>query len=187
MGDGLNERGPLEKLIAPLIPRACREEVLGDLHECSATPGNYVLQALRTVPLVIASRIRRTWEPMLFAIQAAVLYFSFYAAASRTMPWFTEDLFGLLSLAIPCAAALAALVIEEAYAAPNRTAAERWGLPAAVAIVAAFASQAALLAFRSSFALPLIITFRGAAAGLTWMLLIRAVIPPPSRSRRGQA
>lgn len=182
MGDRLNERPRPEALLASLIPSACREEVLGDLHECHATWG----LSVRTVLRVIASRIRRTWQPVSFTLQAVVLYFSFGAAALRTMPWFLDDLVGLLCLAIPCAAALAALVIEEAYAAPDRAAAERWGLPAAIATVAAFASQAVLLAFRSSLALPLAITFRGAAAGLVWMLLIRAVFRP-SPSRRGRA
>lgn len=188
MGDGLKP-SLLEELIAPLIPCACREEVLGDLHERNPTGdcNVFLRDAILTVPLVIASRIRRTWEPMSFALEAAVLYFSFCAAALRVVPWFLGDPFGLLSLALPCAAALAALVIEEAYAAPDRPAAERWGLGPAIATVAAFASQGVLLAFRSSLALPLVITFRGAAAGLVWMLLIRAVFRPPSRSRRGRA
>lgn len=186
MGDGLNQRTRLEKLIAPLIPRACREEVLGDLHERNPTGDGYLLDAILILPLVIASRIRRTWEPMSFGLQAAVLYFSFWTAAFLAEPWFLDS-FGLFCLAIPCAAALAALVIEEAYAAPDRAAAERWGLPAAIATVAAFVSQGTLLVFQSPLVLPIVITFRGAAAGLVWMLLIRATLPPRSRSRRGRA
>lgn len=189
MGDGLNKRSPLEALVAPLVPRACREEVLGDLHERNPTGdcNVFLRDALLTVPLVIASRIRRTWEPTLFAFQAVVLCFSFCAAALLEMPWFLDHPAGLFRVAIPCAAALLAMVLDDAYGDSSRTPFVRLVRSPMVAVAAALVSQGALLVFRSSLALPVVITFRGVAAGLTWMLLIRAVFPPPSRSRRGRA
>ena len=74
MGDRLSR---LERTASIVIPPACREEVLGDLHERNTTSLQYVLDAVRTVPLVIASRIRRTWDGKLFAMYAVSLYGSF--------------------------------------------------------------------------------------------------------------
>jgi hypothetical protein len=65
-----------EGIIAAIVPPACREEVVGDLHERYRSQGRYALDALRTVPLVIVSRIRRTADPQILVIQAFVLYLS---------------------------------------------------------------------------------------------------------------
>ena len=40
-----------EALVAVLVPPACREEVLGDLHERYGSPRQYGLDAASTVPL----------------------------------------------------------------------------------------------------------------------------------------
>ncbi len=50
-----------EAIVAIFLPPACREEVLGDLHERYRSPGQYALDAIRTVPLVIYSRIIRAY------------------------------------------------------------------------------------------------------------------------------
>jgi hypothetical protein len=60
---GLMHSGPsktAEAIVAIFVPAVCREEVLGDLHERYRSPGQYALDAVRTVPLVIYSRILRT-------------------------------------------------------------------------------------------------------------------------------
>ena len=49
----------VEKIVGLLIPPASREEVLGDLFERYTSSGQYILEALLVVPMVIASRIRR--------------------------------------------------------------------------------------------------------------------------------
>ena len=72
MGKAVRETGRLmhagpsktaEAIVAVFVPPACREEVLGDLHERYRFPLQYGLDALRTVPLVIISKIRRTADP----------------------------------------------------------------------------------------------------------------------------
>ena len=74
-----------EAIVAVFLPPACREEVLGDLHERYRSPRQYGLEALRTVPLVILSRIRRTADPQVILMQAFALYVSFWARpGSRT-------------------------------------------------------------------------------------------------------
>jgi len=49
-----------EAIVAIFVPPACREEVLGDLHERYRSPGQYAMDAVRTVPFVVYSRILRT-------------------------------------------------------------------------------------------------------------------------------
>jgi hypothetical protein len=72
-GNRLMKSAPLNWIEAPiglLIPPACREEVLGDLYQRYAGPRQYLLDALRAVPLVIASRVRRTTDPAVLLIEA---------------------------------------------------------------------------------------------------------------------
>jgi hypothetical protein len=54
-GGGLMYPGPsktAEAIVAVFVPPACREEVLGDLHERYSSAGQYGLDALRTIPLI---------------------------------------------------------------------------------------------------------------------------------------
>jgi hypothetical protein len=108
MGDRLIKSSWPEAIVAMLIPPACREEVLGDLHERNTSSARFLMDAIRTVPLVVVSRIRRTSDPRLLVLHAIGLYFAFCMAA-----WFEA---GSWRLAIPSAAGLAALVLEDAYA-----------------------------------------------------------------------
>lgn len=187
MGDGLKERRPLETLVAPLIPSACREELLGDLHERNATKGRYVLDALRTVPLVIASRIRRTTDRCQLSLCTVGLCFAFFAAAWFSARQLIYEPGGPWRLAIPCAAALLAMVLDDAYANPSRTPFARLLRGPMVAIAAALVSQGALWAASSTLVLPLATVLRGAASGLVWALIIRFSFQPPSQSRQGRA
>jgi hypothetical protein len=70
----------IETIVAWLVPPACREEIVGDLHERYRSPLQYVWEVVRAVPLVIASRIRRTADPHVLLIQALALYLSFLVA-----------------------------------------------------------------------------------------------------------
>lgn len=80
MGQAVVETGRLmysgpskaaEAIAALFVPPACREEVLGDLRERCSSPRQYAVDALRTIPLVIISRIRRTADPQVLLIQAS--------------------------------------------------------------------------------------------------------------------
>ncbi len=170
---------------AILIPPACREEVLGDLHERNATAWRFTLDAVRTVPLVIASRIRRMSEPGVLAMYAIVLFLSFFVAAWFDMRPLVYERWGFSRLAIPCGVQLLALLLEDAYARPGHVSPMRLLRGPIIALSAAFLSQATLWAAGSTLTLPFSIVLRGGAAGLALTLTIRSVFQPPSTSRRG--
>lgn len=185
MGERLTKPHWPEPVVAKLIPPACREEVLGDLHERNVTPRHYVLDALRTVPLVIWSRIRRTSDPELLAMYAIALYLCFFAVAWYDVRPLLYERLGLWRLAIPCAVGLVALVLEDAYADPARISALWWLRGPMFAVAAAFVSQAALWAGGSSLVLPFVIVFRGGVVGFVLTFTLRLLFHPPTRSRRG--
>lgn len=182
MGDRLSR---FENVALILIPPACREEVLGDLHERNTTELQYVFDALLTVPQVIVSRIRRTWELYLFTLYAAILYLCFFTTTWRDSPWFLKDGTGFLGLVVPCAAGILAAGLNAAYAPPGREAAMSWCGPS-FAIAAVFASQAILWVLGSDLVLPLISIFGGSAFALVWMFIVRLCFPRPSSTRRGR-
>jgi hypothetical protein len=185
MGDGLSKANWLEALFARLIPPACREEVLGDLHERNPTAPQYLVDAFRTVPLVIVSRIRRTSDPALLAMYAIVLYLAFFSVAWYDVRPLLYEPRGLWRLAIPCAVSIAVLVLEDAYANPGR-ASTLWWLRGPVYALAAIAfSQALLWAGGSSLKLPFVVVFRGGAVGFVLTFTIRLLFQPPPKSRRG--
>ena len=127
MGKALGERerlmdsGPpkaVEAIAAILAPPACREELLGDLHERYRSPLQYALEAVLAMPLVIVSRIRRTADPQVLLIQAFVLYASFLVAAWLGGEALLSDEWELLRLAAPAGMTLLGLMLEDAYAKP---------------------------------------------------------------------
>ena len=95
-----------EALVGIVIPPACREHVLGDLHERFENPRQYLVDAASTVPLVIVSRIRRTSDPVVLLMEGFTLYVSFLCAAL----WMHRSLlyqdWGLLRIGIPPTTAL---------------------------------------------------------------------------------
>jgi hypothetical protein len=80
----------IDAIVGHLIPPACREHVLGDLCERYTSPIGYLVEAIRTIPLVIAGRIRRTCDALLVLGEAQILLLTFYGAAfggrSRPQP-----------------------------------------------------------------------------------------------------
>src|SRR5260370_21843458 len=132
MGGGVGQRGGVMRLMrsgpskaaeetaARLRPAARREEVLADLHERYCSWLQYATDVLSTVPLVIASRIRRTADPQVLLIQAFALYASFLTAAWFKDASLLQAQWGLLRLAIPPGMTLLGLILEDAYATPGR-------------------------------------------------------------------
>lgn len=174
-----------EAIAAILIPPASREEVLGDLYERNTTPRQYVRDALRTVPLVIAGRIRRTSDPGLLAMHAIVLYLCFFGAAWFKVPPLLYERWGLWRLAIPCAAGLLALLLEDAYADHRRASPLRVLRGPMFALAGACVSQAVLWADGSPLTLPFSIVLLGGLLALLLTCAIRLLFQPPSISRRG--
>ena len=109
-----------EAVVAFLLPRSCREEVLGDLYERYRSPLQYAADVARTVPLVITSRIRRNSDPQIALIEVLTMYLAYGAAAwyvDRSFMW-TESAF--LFLAIPAVATMVLFALWDAYAASRR-------------------------------------------------------------------
>ena len=131
-----------ERIVALLVPPACGEEVLGDLYERFRSPGQYFLDALRTVPLVILSRVRRTADPKIALLQAGFLYLSFLGAAWFKDRALLQEQFQLFRLAIPAGAALTGLILADAYATPGLESSWRFLRGPALGIAFSFLSQA---------------------------------------------
>lgn len=64
----------LEKIVLPLIPPGAREAVAGDLWETYDSPRQYALEALRTVPLVVLSQMRRNLNAPALLLQFCLIW-----------------------------------------------------------------------------------------------------------------
>ena len=64
----------LERIVLLAIPPAAREAVAGDLWETYSSPRQYAAEALRTVPLVIASQMRRNLNFPTLILQGALAF-----------------------------------------------------------------------------------------------------------------
>ena len=185
------EPGPpkaLETIIGFLIPPACREEVLGDLHERYRSTGLYIADALSAVPLVIASRIRRTADGQMLLMEAFVWYFSLLAATWRLMgPDFLYEQRGFLRLAIPAAVALFSLILSDAYAAPGNRPRLMSLLDAMFSVAFAFLSQAAVSAGRRELVVPLWIMIWGSGMSLLLLCTLRVMFSSGGDRPRGPA
>jgi hypothetical protein len=75
MEAALNEPPPwLEQMVLLAIPPAARESVAGDLWETYQSPYQYAAEALRTVPLVVLSQMRRHLNPLALMLQGALIF-----------------------------------------------------------------------------------------------------------------
>jgi hypothetical protein len=64
----------LEQVVLLAIPPAARENVAGDLWETYRNPHQYAAEALRTVPFVILSQMRRNLNPLGLMLQGALIF-----------------------------------------------------------------------------------------------------------------
>ena len=174
-----------EAIVAVFVPSACREEVIGDLHERYTCPRQYGLDALRTVPLVITSRIRRTADPQVLLIQAFALYMSFLGAA-----WFKDgtllrEKWGLLRLAVPAAIAMLGLILEDTYAESGRR--SPWSLirGPVLGLGLALVSQGVFWAGNPDIAVPRWTMFYGCAMSLLLSSAVRLLFPPTTDQLQG--
>ena len=169
----------LEWVARFFIPPACREYVLGDLHQRYVSRRQYIVDALRTVPLVIVSRIRRTTDPQVLLMEAFALYMSLVVASRFLVPIsFLYDQWGLLRLAIPTAVALVTLIFIDAYADPKKKSFIKPMLQAAAGIAFAFLSQATFWATDPSLAVPLDIMLYGSGGSLILLSALRMFFAP---------
>lgn len=174
-----------EAIVALFVPPACREEVVGDLHERYHSPFSYCADAITTIPYVIASRIRRTSDPQILLIQAFSLYFAFVAAA-----WFKERPFlsvhsSLLRLGIPAAVALMGLILEDAYAAPGARTSRGLARGPLLGVGLALATEGAFRWLHPRLAIPGWILLDGCALCLVLASAVRLLLPPVAQQLRG--
>jgi hypothetical protein len=99
----------VESVVRLFVPPVAREHVLGDLSERYSSAARYVIDAIRTIPFVIASQIRRTSYFPIWPLVGAMLMAGFSAGTSS---W------GLHSL-IPSLATLFGFMIRDAYRVPD--------------------------------------------------------------------
>lgn len=190
MGKTVGERGRLmhsgpsktaEAIVAAFVPPACREEVLGDLHERYSSAGQYALDAVRAIPLVIFSRIRRTADPQLLLMQAFALYASFLGAAWLNDRAFLTEQWGLLRLAIPAATVIIGMILADAYAKSGWRSSLNSALGPALGVVLALASQGTLRITDPALAVPNWIMLYGCAISFLLSSAIRMLFPPTTR------
>jgi len=106
----------LEAIVGFFLPPACREEVLGDLHEQYRGPVQYTFLAMRVAPCVIVSRIRRTADVRVLLMEALLIYASYLAAAWYADRTLLMDQWGFFRLAVPAVLAVAFMMLEDAWA-----------------------------------------------------------------------
>lgn len=99
----------LEKIVLFLIPPAARESVAGDLCEMYRAPDQYARDALRAIPFIVASQIRRSANLPVLGLQG-ILLFSWFGGLAGS-GWFA---------AIATATILAGLAVLEAYRGGGR-------------------------------------------------------------------
>ena len=174
-----------EAIVAVFVPPACREEVLGDLHERYSSSGQYGLDALRTIPLVIISRIRRTADPQVLLMQAFALYVSFLGAAWLKDGAFLSEQWGFLRLAIPVAMAMLGLILEDAYAKPGRRSPLNLARGPVLGLGLALASQGMFRISNPDLAVPSWIMFYGCAMSLLLSSAVRMLFPPAADQLQG--
>jgi hypothetical protein len=162
----------IEKIVGIFIPPACREEVLGDLREKNEGVQLFIYDALRTIPLVIVSRIQRTTDSVVLLMEAFCCYVSFLAVALVAQPAMIATREGLLRLAIPGAIALAVLVLADAYANPRRKSVLRPVLAVALAFAVVF------LVHVIRPLLPGLMLAVGSGMSMMLLLVLRMLFPP---------
>lgn len=124
---GMTLRPPavIESVVGLLVPPLAREHVLGDLAERYTSPGQYMLDALLTVPAVVISQIRRTSFFLLWPMIGFGLTISFGRGAEEWWP----------RAVIPAVITLLAFMFRDAYRVPDLQRPRRKGL-VDIAIVA---------------------------------------------------
>ncbi len=162
----------IEKIVGILIPPACREEVLGDLRERNDGVQLFIYDALRTIPFVIVSRIRRTTDSVVLLMEAFCCYVSFLTAAWVLQPSIIATREGLLRLAIPGAIALFVLVIADAYANPRKKSFLRPVLAVALSFACVFIVQITYPLLPGSM------TAVGSGMSILFLLVLRMLFPP---------
>jgi len=174
-----------ESVVAVLVPPACREEVVGDLHQRYRSPIQYAADVLCTIPLVIMSRIRRTTDVQVLVIQGFALFVSFLGAAWLGNRAFLYDQWAMPRLAAPAAMMILGLILDDAWAKRGPRSPLGLARGPMLGVGFALASQAVLRMGSPDVSLPVWMRLYGCAMGLLLSSAIRMLFPPPGDQLRG--
>jgi hypothetical protein len=163
----------IEGIVARLLPLACREHVLGDLHERYVSTGRYVWDATRTLPYAVWGQIRRTTSPLLAVAELGAVYVAFLGALGSV------NLGALGTALAPIGAAIAAITALVTVALRDAWVGRTWRpnpylvLDAILGVALAGASHALLHAIGSRFALEPAALLAGCAISLPLLAGVR--------------
>ncbi len=166
---GMTSRPPaaLESVVGFFLPPLTHEHVLGDLAERHASSGQCLLDALRTVPAVVISQIRRTSYFPLWPLIGVALTIAFGRGAEDWWP----------RAVIPAVITLLAFMFRDAYRVPDLKRPRRKGfVDVAIVAAAVLAAQAGLALWQPEW----LITWaglRGGALALAVLYLLRLQNP----------
>jgi hypothetical protein len=127
----------IDAIVRTLIPPACREHVVGDLWERYRSPLQFIVDAARTVPFVIASQVRRTSTVGAVLVQAFLLSVAFLTASGRRP----------LAAVAPVALGLITLVLRDAYKHAISISAKQVAVDLIVGAAGVLLSQAVVAVF----------------------------------------
>jgi hypothetical protein len=131
----------IDAVVRILIPPAAREAVAGDLWERYSSPLHYALEALRVLPFVIASQMRRTSNLPLLGIVAFTFFVCFGGFAINGS---TLDVPRWLRAAIPTIAVLVGLIVRDVYRASAHQPARHAAFDVVTVVLCVVLSQAVL-------------------------------------------
>jgi hypothetical protein len=134
----------IDGVVRILIPPAAREATVGDLWERYRSSPQYAVEALRVLPFIVASQIRRGADLPILGLQAFILFSCFdgLEPSGRYVPlWATA--------AVPTLAAIAGLVLRDAYRETERRSVRRGVIDALVAACCVLLAEAVLAGFIS--------------------------------------
>jgi hypothetical protein len=124
----------IDALVRRLVPPDCREHIIGDLWERYTSPRQYLLDAVRTIPAVLASQIRRTARLSLLTIQGVVLAVC-YSPGPRATWW---------HVAAPTLAGVVVSMLRDAYRNRQDGALRRAAIDSTAAVATTLLVQASI-------------------------------------------
>jgi hypothetical protein len=163
----------VEGIVARLLPPACREHVLGDLHERYVSTGQYVWDAARTVPFAVWGQMRRRTSPLFAAAELGAVYIAFLGAIGVVNARAFGTALAPLSAAIAAITALVTVALRDAWVGGTRRSHSHLVLDAMLGVALAGASQALLRTIGSRLALEPAALLAGCATSLAFLAGVR--------------
>jgi len=170
----------LERVVGLLIPPACREHVLGDLHERYTSLSQYVREAIGTLPLVISSQARRNFRIELCLSEACVLYLTFAGVVLAGRASFNVE-GGLLPLIVSLLPLRLCLTIADAYIDPQDASPRRQRLELGVALTLGLLMHSVLRLFYPEWTLSASVVLTGTVVSVPMLIMLRDFFRPIRR------